>query len=85
MNKNILLLKVISLASVVLSCNQPKRTRDLPNFLIIYADDLGYGDLSCYGASDIKTTNLDLMTKMALCLPIFILLQLLVALHGPDF
>ncbi|WP_281616006.1 sulfatase-like hydrolase/transferase [Flammeovirga sp. SubArs3] len=30
-----------------------------PNFLIIVADDLGYGDLSCYGAKDIKTPNID--------------------------
>lgn len=34
-----------------------------PNIIIIYADDLGYGDLSCYGAEDIKTTNIDLLAK----------------------
>lgn len=30
-----------------------------PNVIIIYADDLGYGDLSCYGAMDIATPNVD--------------------------
>ncbi len=30
-----------------------------PNVIVIYADDLGYGDLSCYGAEDIKTPNVD--------------------------
>ncbi|MCL4850024.1 MAG: sulfatase-like hydrolase/transferase [Bryobacteraceae bacterium] len=30
-----------------------------PNFLIIYADDLGIGDLGCYGARDVKTPNID--------------------------
>ncbi len=30
-----------------------------PNFLIIYADDLGIGDLGCYGAKDVKTPHID--------------------------
>lgn len=30
-----------------------------PNVVIIYADDVGYGDLGCYGAQQIATPNLD--------------------------
>ncbi|MFN3649812.1 MAG: sulfatase [Armatimonadota bacterium] len=30
-----------------------------PNLLVILADDLGYGDLSSYGAADLKTPHLD--------------------------
>jgi arylsulfatase A-like enzyme len=30
-----------------------------PNFIIIYADDLGIGDLGCYGAKDVKTPHID--------------------------
>lgn len=30
-----------------------------PNVIIIYADDLGYGDLSCYGATQIQTPHVD--------------------------
>ncbi|RMG37860.1 MAG: N-acetylgalactosamine 6-sulfate sulfatase [Planctomycetota bacterium] len=32
---------------------------DRPNVLIILVDDLGYGDLSCYGARDLRTPNID--------------------------
>ena len=30
-----------------------------PNVIVIMADDLGYGDLSCYGADDFETPNID--------------------------
>lgn len=30
-----------------------------PNLIILYADDLGFGDIGCYGASTIPTPNLD--------------------------
>ncbi len=34
-----------------------------PNVIILYADDLGFGDLSCYGANDIPTPNLDKLAE----------------------
>src|SRR6476469_9478393 len=30
-----------------------------PNVVIIFIDDMGYGDLSCYGNKQIKTVNID--------------------------
>ncbi len=41
---------------------QPKPgTKTPPNVIIIFADDLGYGDLSCYGHPTIRTPYLDQM------------------------
>src|SRR5687768_17200921 len=37
------------------------RAADRPNIVYIMADDLGYGDLGCYGQTKIKTPNLDRM------------------------
>ena len=34
-----------------------------PNILFILADDLGYGDLSCYGRPDYQTPNLDRLAR----------------------
>jgi len=38
-----------------------ERTEAAPNFIVIFCDDLGYGDLSCYGHPSIETPNLDRM------------------------
>jgi arylsulfatase A-like enzyme len=36
-----------------------QQTAERPNIILIYADDVGYGDLSCYGAKRVRTPNLD--------------------------
>jgi arylsulfatase A len=47
---------LIGLASV-----QSLPAESSPNVIIVLADDLGYGDLGCYGAKDIQTPHLDRM------------------------
>jgi len=32
-----------------------------PNFIIIYCDDLGYGDVGCFGSTKHRTPNIDKM------------------------
>ncbi len=36
---------------------------DKPNIVLINADDLGYGDLGCYGATKVKTPHLDKLAR----------------------
>ena len=34
-----------------------------PNIIFILADDLGYGDLACFGGKDVKTPNIDSLAR----------------------
>jgi arylsulfatase A-like enzyme len=34
-----------------------------PNVIVIFADDLGYGDVGCFGATDIATPNIDRLAR----------------------
>lgn len=44
---------------LILCASLSLHARQKPNVIIIYADDLGYGDLSCYGSKIIATPNID--------------------------
>ena len=47
-----------------LSCAQsPEQSLKKPNIVLIYADDLGYGDLGCYGATGVETPNIDRLAE----------------------
>lgn len=50
---------------VMVTWAQPQKvsTRELPNIIYIYADDMGYGELGCYGQLKIKTPHLDRLAK----------------------
>ena len=38
-----------------------------PNVVMIYADDLGFGDLECYGATGVRTPNVNRLYENGLC------------------
>ena len=44
-------------------CKTAVKDSSLPNFIVIFTDDQGYGDLSCFGHPMIKTPNLDRMAQ----------------------
>ena len=57
-----LLLSMIFIASftaINTSCNNNNTSSVKPNILFIFIDDMGYGDLACYGNPETETPNID--------------------------
>ncbi len=57
------LTKFLILSLFIISLNSCQKQAPLPNFIIIYCDDLGYGDIGPYGNKIHRTPNLDRMAK----------------------
>src|SRR5262245_59125812 len=70
LSKASLILKVcgvlVLVAAIGLSLGASVIAAEKPNIVIILADDLGYGDLGCYGSPTIRTPNLDRMAAEGL-------------------
>jgi arylsulfatase A len=58
-------LAAIGLCFMLLFSCQPERTRK-PNIIFIMADDLGYGDLGCYGQQFVKTPHIDALAAQGM-------------------
>ena len=52
-------IKFLIISIFLISCNNSDHT----NFIVIFLDDMGYGDLGSYGHPTIKTPNLDKMSN----------------------
>ena len=50
----------------------PTATAAPPNMLVILVDDLGYGDLGCYGATDLVTPHVDALFAAGLTMTNFL-------------
>ena len=51
---------------VMLFVRSPAAAAERPNIVLIYADDIGYGDFSCYGATAVRTPNVDRVAREGL-------------------
>ncbi len=61
-NKSAKYFVVVAALIIFFSCDSEKELREhneLPNIVLIYADDLGYGDLGSFGATNYTTPHLD--------------------------
>ena len=60
------MIRGLLVAAVMLSLASSAMSAEQPNVVIIFADDLGYGDLGCYGSPTIRTPHLDRMAAEGL-------------------
>jgi len=67
MRKVVCLLIFLLLLAFSFACTNNSK----PNFILIFADDLGYGDLACYGSEKNRTPALDQMASEGLRLTSF--------------
>lgn len=62
-NRNFLLTSAVLLSLITLFAEAQAADQGPPNIVFMFADDLGYGDLSCYGHPYAKTPVLDQLAK----------------------
>ena len=53
----------LAAALLLSSCQSEEKSAELPNIVVVLADDLGYGDLGCYGSRAIATPHVDRLAR----------------------
>ena len=59
MNKHLLPKAGLLTASALTLASLQAQENERPNIVLIYADDIGFGDFSCYGATRVQTLHTD--------------------------
>jgi hypothetical protein len=63
MDKKIIIALSVAMPVLTVSCGQTENKEnnsvENPNIIFVMVDDMGYGDLGCYGQKEIKTPNID--------------------------
>ena len=58
--------KLLTAAAALSACACTGRKAEKPNIVFLLFDDLGYGDLGCYGQEKIETPNIDALAAQGL-------------------
>jgi len=66
MTKLLKLIFFVGISVPLLGTGSLKDKPQNPNIILIFMDDMGYGDLSCYGATQYKTPNLDKLASQGM-------------------
>lgn len=64
-------LAFLMIASLSCCLSQAGLSAAPPNFIVIFCDDLGYGDVGCFGSEKHRTPNLDQMAAEGMKLTSF--------------
>ena len=57
--KNLFIISILIFSLTIFSCINENENHIKPNIVLIFIDDMGYGDVSCFGNNIIETPNID--------------------------
>ncbi|RIJ45936.1 N-acetylgalactosamine-6-sulfatase [Maribellus luteus] len=64
--RKIFFLAIVGSLLFTIGCS-PKNSTQKPNVILIFIDDMGWSDLSCFGNTDAQTPNIDKLATQGIC------------------